>query len=838
MRRMVLLLMGAILLSVGQSSADAVIDWNATAITVMLKVPTLARSATNDLAYVHVAIYDAVNAIDGRYSVFAVAPSNAAPWASKEAATAAAARRVLLTFYASQQPYIDSVYGAAVALLPNDSTTARGLAIGDTVATRFLALRAGDGRDAVVVYVWLAAGPGVYQPTPPGAASYQPVSPWLPLLRPFTFSSPSQFRAPGPVSSTSDAFTRDFNEVKRYGSRDSSFTTAQQREIARFHTENPAVQLARNIRQFAASRAMSLADNARLFAQLYVTIGDASIAGFESKYYYNAWRPSTAIRAADTDGNPLTTRDTSWLALLNTPPHPEYPGAHGFAMGGLANGLAKFFGTTNVPVTLTSNVTGTQHSFKNTDEIVAEAINARVYGGMHFRSSVEDGVTIGRDVAAWVARRYFLRLNASPWTLQRAVGLSPSQNPDLLLSAVNENICWGIKGGNSQCVRTADGGANWTVSAITGAAGLQGSGIAALDANTAWAAMTDPSQATSGGIFKTTDGGSTWTKQTTAFPGSGGFPVAIRFFDSNNGVCVGNPRGGYWEIYTTANGGTNWTRVPSGNIPSPLSGETAPENNDAQSAGNSFWFGTFGTSLYRTTDRGTTWTVARNVIGGGSGFGFAFKDSLNGVACTFVGGNRISRTSDGGVSWTPILSVPSAVSTFYIADVKGTSGSYVITSSSNVGGPSLAVPGSVYSSDGGVSWTQIDNQPYGPATFGSSRAGWSGGPNDEVYKWNSNLLVTGVTHTKTITEGFRLEQNYPNPFNPSTRIQFQLAGPGFVSLTVYDVLGKEVKTLVNEERKAGLYEATFDATGLASGTYFYRLKAGGFTQSRRLLLLR
>ena len=407
MKRMLMLLVGIMILSVSRSSADAVIDWNATAITVMLKVPTLARSATNDMAYVHVAIYDAVNAIDGRYSVFAVAPSNAAPWASKEAAVAAAARRVLLTFYASQQPYIDSVYEAALALLPNDSTTTRGIAIGDTVATRFLALRAGDGRDAIVTYVWQPAGPGVYQPTPPGAAQYQPVNPWLPQLRPFSLNSPSQFRAPGPASLTSDVYTRDFNEVKRYGSRDSSFTTPQQREIARFHTENPAVQLARNIRLFAASRGMSLADNARLFAQLYVTIGDATIAGFESKYYYNAWRPSTAIREADTDGNPLTERDTSWLPLVTTPPHPEYPAAHGFAMGGLAYGLARFFGTTNVPVTLTSNVTGTQHSFTNINEIIAEAINARVYGGMHFRSSVEDGVTIGRNVAAWVADHFF-----------------------------------------------------------------------------------------------------------------------------------------------------------------------------------------------------------------------------------------------------------------------------------------------------------------------------------------------------------------------------------------------------------------------------------------------
>ena len=158
MRRMLMLLVGIMMVSVSQSSADPVIDWNATAITVMLRVPALARSPLIDLTYVHIAIYDAVNAIDDRYAVFAVSPSNAAPWASKEAATAAAAYRVLSTFYASQQPYIDSVYAAALALLPDDSTKTRGIAIGDTVATRFLALRAGDGRDAVVPYTWLAAG--------------------------------------------------------------------------------------------------------------------------------------------------------------------------------------------------------------------------------------------------------------------------------------------------------------------------------------------------------------------------------------------------------------------------------------------------------------------------------------------------------------------------------------------------------------------------------------------------------------------------------------------------------------------------------------------------------
>ena len=188
---------------------------------------------------------------------------------------------------------------------------------------------------------------------------------------------------------------------------------------------------------------MSVADNARLFAQLYVTIGDATIAGFESKYYYSVWRPSTAIRAADTDGNPLTMRDTSWLPLVTTPPHPEYPAAHGVAMGGLAYGLAEFFGTENVSVTLTSNVTGTQHSFNNINELLAEVVNARVYGGMHFRSSVEDGVTIGRDIAAWVAERHFLRLPIPTTGLQ--LWLSADAGVDTLNGKVSR---WHDQSGN------------------------------------------------------------------------------------------------------------------------------------------------------------------------------------------------------------------------------------------------------------------------------------------------------------------------------------------------------------------------------------------------------
>ena len=137
-----------------------------------------------------------------------------------------------------------------------------------------------------------------------------------------------------------------------------------------------------------------------------------------------------------------------------------------------------------------------------------------------------------------------------------------------------------------------------------------------------------------------------------------------------------------------------------------------------------------------------------------------------------------------------------------------------------------------------MTWTQVDNLPHMRPKFASARVGWSAGVNDSVYKWDSNLLVTGVKQTNGIAQGFRLEQNYPNPFNPSTRIGFQIIDYGLVSLKVFDVLGREVRTLVNERLQPGSYETTFDATGLASGVYFYRLQAGELVQTKRLMLLR
>lgn len=408
-------------------------DWNATAVAVTFRIPNPNRNTLFDLAYMHIAIYDAVNAIDRKYSVFAIDPPNAVPYASEEAAANAAARRVLMTFYSADSIYIDSVYNSRISILPANAARQKGIEIGNLTASMFLASRNGDGREAAVIYSWQTPGPGVYQTTPPGSAQYNPVNTWAGQLRTFSVESAEQFRAPGPPALTSDTYTRDFNEVKMYGSLDQTYTTPEQREIARFHTENPNVQFSRNVRLFAESRKLSLEDNARLFAQIYVSLADAGITGFGSKYHYNYWRPVTAIRSADADGNPATLQDDTWQPLVGTPRHPEYPAAHAFTLTLFAVTLERFFGTSEIPVTLTSTVTSTQHHFTNTNDIITESINARVYGGMHFRTSGEHGAQLGRQVAEWVADHNFQRVHA----LAKGHISKSSSNPDIDVKVFN-----------------------------------------------------------------------------------------------------------------------------------------------------------------------------------------------------------------------------------------------------------------------------------------------------------------------------------------------------------------------------------------------------------------
>jgi len=381
--------------------ADVVTYWNEVAANSIVKA---GKSPGIHFAMVHTAIYDAVNSIDRRYTVFAVKPTGKTRKASQEAAAASAAYNILLALFPEQKATLDAAYATSLAAIPDSEAKARGIAIGEEVAAGIMELRANDGRNNAVQYI-VGSGPGVYQLTPP--AFNPPATPWLAQVKPFTLLDPSQFRAEGPPALTSEQYAADFNEVKRLGSANSTERTAEQTETGRFHTESPVTFVSRNFRQFAIEQELSVADNARLFAILMVTWADASIAGWDSKYHFNSWRPVTAIRAADTDDNPATEADANWTPLAVTPPHPEYPAAHGFVTGALAESLRRFFGTKNITITFTSTVTGTARTYTNTDDLIKEVIEARIYGGMHFRTAVVHGSELGRRVSKWIAKHYF-----------------------------------------------------------------------------------------------------------------------------------------------------------------------------------------------------------------------------------------------------------------------------------------------------------------------------------------------------------------------------------------------------------------------------------------------
>jgi hypothetical protein len=385
------------------AAADVITDWNATTQTVLV---AKGHQGPPGFAFVHIPMYDAVNAIDGRYQPFAVTPTSATKGASREAAAATAAYRVLLGAYPDQTAVLDPAYAASMAAIPEGPAKTKGIEIGTEVATQWLALRAGDGREAAVPYTFSAPAVGVYQRTPPSFPNA--AAPWMAKMRPYAMTSPSQFRAYGPPDVTSERYAQDLALTKAVGAANSTERTPEETEIARFYTESPTTFFSHNLREFAAAKDMGVSNNARLFAQVFTTEADAMIACWDSKYYFNFWRPVTAITTDLDDGNPATERDAAWTPLATTPAHPEYPAGHGCVSTGYAEALRHFFGTPHMKVTLTSSVAGSvPHVFFNTNDMVEEVVFARVAGGMHFQTSLEHGATIGRKVARLVARNHF-----------------------------------------------------------------------------------------------------------------------------------------------------------------------------------------------------------------------------------------------------------------------------------------------------------------------------------------------------------------------------------------------------------------------------------------------
>jgi len=377
------------------ASPQTAIEWNTearlTIVTVGGKFPC--RAAVY-MGIVHSAMYDAVVGIEGGYESYSEHAAHAAG-ASADAAAAQAAHDVLVAYFPTQYEHLDATLATTLSRLPDDQARADGIAYGQAVAGDILALRVGDNLEYNPPYTPIP-GPGYWVPAP------NPLGTGFGSVRPFFMSRGDEFRPGPPPALDSDQYARDLAEIREIGSANSTTRTAYQTESARMYTEHGIAQNVRLQNQLATSQGLTLLGATRMMAMSHMAVGDACIGCFDAKYVYNFWRPITGIR------NDATNPDPTWTPLVGTPNHPSYTAAHACGSTSFADSLAAFFGTDHVSFTVDSTVTGTTHSFAKFGDLSKEIGNARVWGGIHWRSDVDSGAKIGRKVADLI-KKHFLR---------------------------------------------------------------------------------------------------------------------------------------------------------------------------------------------------------------------------------------------------------------------------------------------------------------------------------------------------------------------------------------------------------------------------------------------
>ena len=386
--------------------ADAVTDWNAKAETIAVEKRMLPPPNARAMAIMHIAMFEAVNAIERRYSPYRLDLA-AEPGASKEAAAAAAAHAVLVALHPDQEKVLDADLLASLQQIPEGQAKASGIGLGRKAAAEILAWRADDGANASESYRPHTAA-GVYVPTViPVSSTYGRVTPW-------TMTSGSQFRPASPPLLSSASWARDVNEIREFGGRADSKRSAAQTDIARFWFVTGPQAWNPIVRQLTAIKKLDIVDSARLFALVAIATNDAFIAVFDAKYYYNFWRPVTAIRNADLSNNPATPRDPAWLPLGDTPMHPEYPCAHCITSMVAAAVLQSAFGNEIPEVSMTSaTAPGITRRWTRLQDYADEVAVARIYGGFHYRFSNATAQDMGRKIAEHAARTRLHGLSAS-----------------------------------------------------------------------------------------------------------------------------------------------------------------------------------------------------------------------------------------------------------------------------------------------------------------------------------------------------------------------------------------------------------------------------------------
>lgn len=392
-------------------SADAsvVSAWNDIAIqtltgdtTVPVKAPIEGYLYT---AFMHAAVYNAVVGIEGRYEPYRFC-RHAPRHASSEAAAVAAAYTVLLNYSSAKKTFLDGEYAKSLATIRDGKAKTDGIAFGKLAAADVIAKRVGDRRNdpGVQFNPPKPEAAGVWRPTLPSAARFS--APWLGFVKPLLLRSGAQFDPGPPPSLTSRRYAKDFNEVKDYGS--AGPTTKRTPEMTAnglFYAGNPIVQLTRALRDQAAKRHLDIVDSARMFAAVHMSLADASIAVWYTKFTYGLWRPVTAIQLADTDGNGRTEADPTWVPAvistptLETPPYPDYVSGYNGIMGAFSQALEDALGTRHLQLVLTSTAAAGSRTYDSGDAVRQDVIDARVWLGIHFRFADTSAARLGQQVA-------------------------------------------------------------------------------------------------------------------------------------------------------------------------------------------------------------------------------------------------------------------------------------------------------------------------------------------------------------------------------------------------------------------------------------------------------
>jgi hypothetical protein len=411
--------LAAALAAPGVARADVIGQWNLIAQQQTIPLRPTAHGESRGMAMVEGAVYDAVNAIDGGYQPYLVDPRalGAQPWFSQDAAAATAAHDVLVAIAPAQQATLDGLYASTMAGI-TDAFKAQGAQVGAAAAQAMLAFRQNDGFMAPFDFgLVIAPGAGNWRPVAAGATDPDA---WVGNAKPFLIESPEQFRSEGPNALTSGEYTKEFNEVKELGALDSTKRTADETAAAVFW-QFPPIALWNGVARSLAGT-LDTADQARLYAMINLAAADGAISCWNDKWYWHFWRPRAAIREADTDGNPATVADPTWESLfapatqttppLATPPFPDHPSGHGCVSGATVEAFQDFFGTDKASFDVVggrslNGVPIPARHFDRFSNALKEIIDARVWGGIHFRTADVQGAVIGKKVGHWMRKHYF-----------------------------------------------------------------------------------------------------------------------------------------------------------------------------------------------------------------------------------------------------------------------------------------------------------------------------------------------------------------------------------------------------------------------------------------------